>query len=841
MILENKRHLCLITLAFLFGIILYCRKEDVWPALLVVLGAGILYGLLTGKNRREAAVLAGLTVAAACTAFFLCRYQDVSYTRIQECCDFGDDVKITGTVYQKEVKSESYLYYLKTEYKKVLVYYDSDEIPIGSFVTVCGDADFFSHAVNDGNFDLADYYRYQNISFRVFADSMVSRSEKGRSLKECLYQMQKRISAVFSSELNERDAGVLATLVAGNKGLMDAEVKEMYQDAGISHILAISGLHISILGMGIFRFLRRIRCPYPVSAGLGSAVMVCFVMMSGMGVSARRALIMYLVLMGAEVMGKAYDALNALALAALLLLIFQPMALYQSGFQFSFLAMAAIILSGAVFRRREERSAKKDKRITAGVGEAGAGRDKNEKKVTAFWRKLGSELGNRLLSGVFLQMFLLPLTAWIYFEVPVYAMFLNLLVIPLCSWLLGAGLLGGLTGLFRPLLSKWILVLCHLILVFYEKSIALVNCLPFSQVITGKPSAWMMMLYYAVLVGACVLYLYRENREEGTEGIRNDLNRHERENRGRQPVEIRLGFAKRYRGKNLRQVLPGVACRIFFAISGVLLICILFVPGKEICRIDFLDVAQGDGIYLTDGEGVHVMIDGGSSSESSVGEYRIEPFLKYHGVQTVDAWILTHSDSDHYSGLLELLGDGYDVTYLLLAESLPRDETWKELTEAAEKNGTEVVYVKEGDEIRMSGCEMVCLYPSSEDTSDDSNALSQVWSFQSNSLSALFTGDIGEEQEQLLADRGLLTDITVLKVAHHGSKYSSCEEFLEKVSPEYAVISSGEGNSYGHPHAETLERLTTVGCEILQTQDSGQVTFFYEKGSWRMDTYNNRL
>ncbi|MCC8151009.1 MAG: ComEC/Rec2 family competence protein, partial [Lachnospiraceae bacterium] len=458
-------------------------------------------------------------------------------------------------------------------------------------------------------------------------------------------------------------------------------------------------------------------------------------------------------------------------------------------------------------------------------------------------RRLMTDLGNRFLSGAFLQLFLLPLTAWIYYEVPIYAMFLNLMVIPLCSWLLGAGLLGGLTGLFRPLLSKWILVLCHLILVLYEKSIGLVNCIPFSQVIMGKPSAWLMLVYYATLVGACVLYIYRGDTknfvEECCGTFFSQQSRNENQCQNQTGDVYRCGNGKRLQMKNednKRRFILWL-CQIFPAVPVLLLVTILFAHGKEFCRIDFLDVAQGDGIYLTDGKGTHVMIDGGSSSESSVGEYRIEPFLKYHRVQKVDVWILTHSDSDHYSGLLELLEDGYPVEYLLLAKSLPRDETWKELTEAAEQNGTGVVYVETGDGIRMTGCEMTCLYPSSEDTSDDTNALSQVWEFRCNDLSVLFTGDIGEEQELLLSDRGLLTDINVLKVAHHGSKYSSCEEFLEAVSPEYAVISSGEGNRYGHPHVETLARLDAAGTDILQTQDSGQITFYYEKGKWRLDTY----
>ncbi|MCD8150123.1 MAG: hypothetical protein LUE92_11320 [Clostridiales bacterium] len=118
MILENKRHLCLLALAWLFGIILYCRKEDVWLALLAILGAVILYGLLTGTSRKEAVVMACLAAAAACTAFCFCFRQDVSYTRIQESFCFGADAEITGTVYQKQFRSDGCLYYLKTDVKK---------------------------------------------------------------------------------------------------------------------------------------------------------------------------------------------------------------------------------------------------------------------------------------------------------------------------------------------------------------------------------------------------------------------------------------------------------------------------------------------------------------------------------------------------------------------------------------------------------------------------------------------------------------------------------------------------------------------------------------------------
>ncbi|MCC8081566.1 MAG: hypothetical protein LIO80_06120, partial [Lachnospiraceae bacterium] len=131
------------------------------------------------------------------------------------------------------------------------------------------------------------------------------------------------------------------------------------------------------------------------------------------------------------------------------------------------------------------------------------------------------------------------------------------------------------------------------------------------------------------------------------------------------------------------------------------------------------------------------------------------------------------------------------------------------------------------------------LSPSSDETVDDTIALSQFLVVKKDGMSMLFTGDIGEEQEELLVERGLLLDCVVLKAAHHGSKYSSCDAFLEAVLPEYAVISCGEGNSYGHPHADTLQRLEDVGSEILQTQEAGQITFYEKRGNWRMRVYNS--
>ena len=147
-----------------------------------------------------------------------------------------------------------------------------------------------------------------NITCRFYADTVTVQKPSRFSIREVLYQLQQKIMQTYTTELNERDAGILSTLVAGSNAQLDAQTKESYRKAGISHILAVSGLHISVFGFSVYRFLRRCRRSYPCAALLSSLCVIDFAMMSGFGVSAQRAVIMYLCIMGAEILGRKYDA-----------------------------------------------------------------------------------------------------------------------------------------------------------------------------------------------------------------------------------------------------------------------------------------------------------------------------------------------------------------------------------------------------------------------------------------------------------------------------------------------------------------------------------------------------
>ncbi len=261
-------------------------------------------------------------------------------------------------------------------------------------------------------------------------------------------------------------------------------------------------------------------------------------------------------------------------------------------------------------------------------------------------------------------------------------------------------------------------------------------------------------------------------------------------------------------------------------------------PGLE---VTILDVGQGDGIFLRTADGMSMMIDGGSTDVSGVGTYRIGPYLKAGGVQTVSWWFVTHADADHISGIKELLEDpdGLRIGNLVLpyvSEEL-RDHAYQNLAELARQQGTAVRYMARGDVIETETVMIRCLAPEPEHSYASRNEYSLVLDVTYKEFSMLFTGDLEDGPEQLLSVSGQLQDYDVLKVAHHGSRYSTSEEFLALTRPEYAFISCGIRNSYGHPHEELLERLDTAGCQTFITPESGAIILQTDGSSLVIKTF----
>lgn len=697
----------------------------------------------------------------------------------------GEMIFLRGKLTGKEEKNKQYLYELSScqmgqrlytgkavdtftwtdcSCKTVQVSMESDTHSIGENLIIEGKISLWKNARNEGNFDAKSFYHAKGIAFQIKDSKVLVAYGKPCKWKESLYQWKKQIRNVYQTQLPEYEGGILTTMVLGDKSLLDAEVKKAYQIVGISHILAISGLHISIIGMMSFKLFRRLRMGYPGAAVCSGVLLISYGEMVGSGASVFRAVCMFLLMIAAQTAGRSYDSLNALGFAGVCLLIENPGLLFYAGFQLSFGAVLGVVLLGRIVKENTK----------------------------------GHPWLEKVLMGVAIQIATLPIVAWYYYEIPVYAVAVNLLVLPLMGVILLCGIAGGLIGLRFPGLANYVFLPCQWILVMYQRICDVTKKFPSPIFITGRPAEWKMIVYYGILLLFIYGYYRFRTKEE----------------------EQKF---------SLRKVIAGT-------VTGCFLLLFLFFPKHGGFRLDVLDVGQGDGIFLCTDSGYTMFIDGGSTDVSKVGIYRIEPFLKYNGVRRIDYWVVSHTDYDHISGLQEILETDYPIRCLLLAKGIEQDTAYEKLVQQARKRGTEIAFLGQGQVLHLGSAKIRALSPG-VDVTGDKNEKSLVLLYEEDGFSGIFTGDIGAEQEIQIMEQQKLGTVDFYKAAHHGSKYSNSEEFLTALKPSIAVISCGENNRYGHPGEEAVAHMKEAGSHIFYTMKGGQIMVRKEKGEFLVTSY----
>ncbi len=753
----------------------------------------------------------------------------------------------------------------------------------------------------------------------------------------------------------------------GKGGLFEGKNSEFFHI--VDRVNVQTGLHITLLGMGVYRLLKRLGLPVRAAAVGGAMLLLIYGVMVGMSVSASRAIGMYLLQMLGIFVGRTYDMLTGLGLMALLLVIQEPERLFDVSFLMSFGAVLGIciltpVLSGDS-REMDADAELEGKEISVWpvwlrtvadiLGDSAYARNKYREG----WRKVAYEGIQRIVSAVKgdfaasvgVILFTLPVQLWFFYEIPVYSVLLNLLVLPFMSVVVAGGILSlipglGLVGTVDCLILWW-----------YEWICRRFAQLPGAIWCVGRPEIWQIVCYY---VGIFLLVFGREYveawKKRGTygeenvpgdrlhfartlwclkmrgawkrrgtygeknvpgdrqhfartlwclitrgadESIRNrkkdcngEMIQHSDRRFGICPTGVQNALAK------FRCAWQGAMTymnRVQHLIAVVMILGLLIglLTGNFDCgsRVTFLDVGQGDGIVVETGQGAY-LFDCGSTSRKNIGEYVLKPYLKSRGTRSLRGVFVSHPDEDHMNGVIELLENGADWGIVVEQLFLPaiaegkRTESFATLLAAAEAAEVPVSYIKCGDEIRDSQLRLLCLHPEENTTLADANAYSECFyvevfakkmkqeaiddrkandasggsaiegsgengSFAGNSerkdfrvndgkINILLTGDVeGEGERQLMQElqeqRGQRAfRVDILKVAHHGSGYSTGTEFLAAASPATAIISCGRNNSYGHPHAETLQRLEDARVPWYGTMDYGALIV-------TVDSHGNRL
>ena len=726
-------------------------------------------------------------------------------------------------------KKEKYQKRNDLHFQKLMLYFPKesagdDSMPLllpGQICSVKGHFLELNPATNEGEFSLTRYYKGEGISGVFQANTIeLIQGESSPFAKE-LFTLKQSLGNRISSLYPEETAAFLKSLFLGERSGITLSEKSLYQSAGISHILAISGLHLSLLGGFFYRLLRKIKLSSLLSSLITSFFLFSYFLFTGSSHSAFRALFMLFLRFAAIQLGKGKDLLSQLSFALLFLLWLNPLSLYSIGMQCSFFTLFVFFLleerpGKAVRKKKEKALSKICKKHALGFSKHPSLLLKFPAYLSKFIPCLLSTLPHRLQGSFLFYLALLPLFSLTQFSFPLYAPLLNLLLLPLLPFffLLGAVsiflsylpeqdfLLLRLLSFSSRFLLNLLFQIFHL---FMEKSLAL----PFSQILLGKMQALSVIFYF--------LFLY-----------------------------LLFFFPK---AKSLSLLLS----------LGFLLSLPLYLPKppKEL-EIAALDVGQGDGFVLRKGALVFT-IDNGSTSKNLFPEQIFFPYCKAKRIQHIDYALLTHCDRDHISGIQALLekNPSISLSHLILPASALQDHRYDLLKRLAYNHGADVSYWQKGDELVFSEqgiclsakktawaenpstskkrgpdtkghqLHIRCFYPNDSTYIEEANAHSIGCLLEYGHFRMLFTGDMPKESEEALLENCRETEaspiVDVLKLAHHGSKTSSCPSFLSETRAKFALFSYGKKNRYGHPHKSTVENCKKYRLFPLETAKLGEI------------------
>lgn len=410
-------------------------------------------------------------------------------------------------------------------------------------------------------------------------------------------------------------------------------------------------------------------------------------------------------------------------------------------------------------------------------------------------RSLLVSIAKPFLLSASIQLVTFPVVLNSFYEYPSYSILLNLIVIPLVSLLAGLSMAAGLVGSIFIKAGAVFAGGIYVILELYEKLAVCFLKLPFSTVVTGKPQISYFILYYFILIGTLLLW-------------------------------------------NILHSKKVWLCLLFLLFLPIL-------PKNPGLMVTFVDVGQGDGIYFQTKENVDILVDGGSSNKKKLASFTLEPFLKSQGCKELDYVFISHLDDDHISGIMQLIDNmengGIKIKTIVFGEGVVRDDAFEKVMKKITIAGIRICGMKREQSIELGKLKIRSIHPGkTEEGESDRNEASLALEVFYDEISFLLTGDMGAAENE--AAKFLDTkEYTFLKVGHHGSNGSSSELFLEKVNPEYAIISCASKNRYGHPGKEATERLKKAGCKIFYTMSGGAVIVCTDGKKFTLDYFKDNL
>lgn len=651
-----------------------------------------------------------------------------------------------------------------------------------------------------------------------------------RAIEGLRHRLLERIRTDYLTHADRRTTGsILEAMLLGNRQLLGRELEQDFQATGIFHILVIAGLHVGVVAYFLLRLLRLICCPKLIAMGLTIGLLACYAWMVEARIPVVRAVVMASVLLIALGMERGRSTLNAIGIAALMILWWQPGQLFDPGFIMSFASVLSIAVLGMPLVERwflprlralegledihhdprlqpSQASLRVHLRYCVEIIRTyPMGRllpTKLTRIILVQGMKLINRIGSLLVISGAIQISFTLLMATYFNRISYSSLLMNLVAVPMVGLLVPCGIIQLGLSFISPTCADILAAAINFAmrhLVTLNHWMASIGQLNFRVPV---PPGGIEFGYVLALVGLGVS-LCRWNR------------------------------------------------RWIFFCSGALLVLIALVaacpfPPRENTaglRITMLDVGQGDCLLVEFPDGRRLLIDGGglptmgfleSSREQKmdIGEDVVMRYLWWRRIKFLDGVVSTHAHSDHISGLMAVMRN-CRVGELWIG-SRTRSDLQQELLKEAEGHSVAVRVLRSGD-FMTAGPAGIHVYSAGRESSvplspDDADSL--VMGIAFGTTSAVLTGDARSERERELRLDDLKFQAVLLKLAHHGSKTSTSEDFLDRAHPLYALISVGASNPFGHPSPEILERLRKRQVKWFETRREGAVMAVSDGRKW---------
>lgn len=815
----NNRPVCVASILYIIGIIigLYLHFSIVFFILLCII-VGIIGYLITAN--KEVFVL----ILIIFLGFSYIKLIDSNYVEKYKLLKENEEIKIKAIVVSDPIEKEykkvykikitesedrKYKQYVGTcwllNIKKSSKTVENVSLEYGDLIDIKALFEEPREARNYKEFDYKQYLKTKKIYGNITSEENIKILSHNNQniLNKIINSVSKNIKNKIYSLLPAVTKEICVGILIGEREDISEQITEAFKESNLTHMLAVSGAHMSYVVLGISIVLKKLG---KRSQKIITILFLCFfVGLTKFTPSVERAGIMTIMSIIATLMYRQPDVYNNLACSGLIILIINPYTLLDIGFQLSYAGTIGIVLFDKKIQKYIELKTK-----TVGYRVMLDRINKDEFCNEVKWKVIKKAIKfiiNLFALTISANLMIIPVMMFNFNTISLTFWVSNIIAGPFIGIIMILGFIVYVVSIFSMNIANIIAMPLNILIQILLKIAEVCSKLPGSSIIAKTPNVVEIMSYYIIIFG-CIFY-------------RDILNK------------FRIK-------KEIKYI---VICIL------IINICLGLIEniGIKNLRIYFVDVGQGDCTLIRTPHNKTVIIDGGGSEKDDgfdVGEKTLLPYLLDRRIKKIDYMMISHFDSDHIGGLLYIL-ENISVDNVIISKQGKMSANYNYFKNIIKGKKINVIMVKEGDRVHVDkNIYFDILFP--EDTLINSNILNNnsiVAKLHYNKVSMIFTGDIESIAEKQIINKYVGTKklkTTILKVAHHGSKSSSIQSILNLMQPEIALIGVGSKNTFGHPNSGVLERLKNMETKIYRTDNNGEIEIeINSKGKIKVNTKIN--